>query len=404
MTAADPLGVGRSSGTPAALRLALVALPALAIVGGLAAWLSRPGDAALRREAESAAAAGRWEPARSAASRIAHPTDADRLLRATAAHALKREDEAADALAAMRPDGPLGASRALLLGQVEQARHRARPMEQALRKALKLDPGLSAARRLLVYLYGLQERRPELMAQFAALAERGPVTVDLALHWGLSHGAIGDPAEARADLEKFVRADPDDLRSRLALAEVERRLGRFDEMERTLASIPDSDPRALAIRAQAAFDRGENEAGMALLARGPEDDPVLALLRGRRALARRDGAEAVRHLKRANAADPGNQETLFVLAQALRLAGATEEAERVGREAAAHQALRSLLVDFSNSTSPRAESFRKIASACEAVGRADEAIAWYRLAVTVDPLDTQAQKALYRLKASGTSR
>ena len=168
-----------------------------------------------------------------------------------------------------------------------------------MRKAIALDPNLAPARRLLVYLYGLQERRRELMEQFARLVESGPITVDLVLHWCLSRGPIGDPAESRDALARFVRADPEDRHSRLALAEVERRLGKLDEAAETLAPLPATDPDALAIRAQIEFDRGDNTAADRLLAGAPADHPASNRLKARRALAQRDGRTAVDLLERA---------------------------------------------------------------------------------------------------------
>src|SRR5205823_4368456 len=116
--------------------------------------------------------------------------------------------------------------------------------EAALLKALARDQKLVPARRLLVYLYGTQDRRAELLEQFAALAEIGPLSFDLIHHWCLSRGPIGDPAELRADLERFVANDPEDRPSRLALAAVDRRLGLLEKSAAVLAPLPDSDPDA----------------------------------------------------------------------------------------------------------------------------------------------------------------
>ena len=43
--------------------------------------------------------------------------------------------------------------------------------------------------------------------------------------------------------------------------------------------------------------------------------------------------------------------------------------------------------------------FRELGEACAADGRADEARAWLALALALDPLDPEAQRALFRLRA-----
>ena len=43
---------------------------------------------------------------------------------------------------------------------------------------------------------------------------------------------------------------------------------------------------------------------------------------------------------------------------------------------------------------------RRLGAACEAARLVPQARAWYRLAITRDPLDAESQAALYRLKDS----
>ena len=120
-------------------------------------------------------------------------------------------------------------------------------MEEALRRALQLDPKLAEARWSLVYLYGIQGRRPESLEQFAALVDQGPVSFTLVRYWCISHQEqIQEPEESRSTLEQFVKNDPEDRRSRLALARVYRRLGQFDRSRECLAPLPDTDPDARA--------------------------------------------------------------------------------------------------------------------------------------------------------------
>jgi tetratricopeptide (TPR) repeat protein len=394
----------RSSQRGHPLRFAALAAAVPLALGALAvAVWPRASPDQLRREAVMAARAGHWEQAEAALARVRDPTPTDWLLRAEVAHSLQRDEEALADLTHAPRDGPLAAQAALVVGKIEHRRFHARAMEAALREALRLDPGLIAARRLLVYLYGTQERRAELMEQFAAMAEQGPLTFDLVYHWCLSRGEIGEPAEAKADLERFVANDPADRSSRLALAAVYRKLNQLDRAAATLAPLPDSDPDARAARAQLALERGDNQAAEALLSGGPQDHPALARLRGRLALARRDGPAAVRFFRKADAAEPGDRDTLFGLGYALRLAGEGAAAESTLRRATEHQTLRNLLVSVADKPDQKPEMLCKLAEACEAVGRAPEARAWYRLAIAADPLYREAQMGLFRLASDDTA-
>ena len=374
---------------------AVVALATAAVI----AW-PRASPEQLRREAAVAAREGRWAQADAALARLPDPSPEDWLHRAVAALALDDERATLTDLAHIPADGPLAAQIALVTGQIERRRFRARPMEAALRKALRLDPRLVAARRLLVYLYGTQERRPELMEQFAALAEQGPLSFDLVHHWCVSRGEIGDPAEVRPDLERFVHNDPEDRWSRLALAEADRKLGHLDRAAAALEPLPADDPDARAARAQLALDRGEIAAAEDLLAKGPKEHPRLARLRGRLALVRRNGSAAVRWFRRAAAAEPDDRDTLVGLGQALRLVGDEAAAVPILRRAADLQTLHNLLVRVANQPDLPPATLCELAAACEAVGRAPEARAWYRLAIAADPLNSRAQQALFRLASA----
>ncbi len=101
---------------------------------------------------------------------------------------------------------------------------------------MRLDPKLAEARRSLVFLYGAQGRRLELLEQFAALADQGPLTFDLVEHWCIAHQEqTNEPDKLKPTLERFVENDPDDRMSRLGLARVLRQMGRFDRANDYLA-------------------------------------------------------------------------------------------------------------------------------------------------------------------------
>ena len=104
-------------------------------------------------------------------------------------------------------------------GMLELERDRARPAEEALLRALSLDPKLAEARRDLVNLYTIQSRRRELSDQLRALAAAGPLNFEELYLWCLGRRRTSAPLSGAAKLEKMLESDPDDRPSRLALAE-----------------------------------------------------------------------------------------------------------------------------------------------------------------------------------------
>jgi tetratricopeptide (TPR) repeat protein len=374
---------------------------AVMIVASVVVLRPRPDPGQLRQEAKDAVLAKRWSDVEAALKLLPAPEPDDWLLLAVAATNLNKNDAALDYLSRIPKDSPLGAQVALATARVELARFRARPCEDALLRALQLDPKLLEARRLLVYLYGSQGRRLELLAQFAALADEGALTFDLARHWCIAHqDRINDPADLQNALEQFVSNDSNDRWSRIALGNVYRQLGRFDKARDVLAPLDDSDPEARACRAEVEFDRGDLGAVARLLADGPRDHAKLARLRGRLALNRQDGAAAVTFFRLSETVDPNHFETIYGLAQALRQTGDRAAAEPYARRADAHRALRDLLGAPIDKDEPKSSLCMRTASICEAADYLPEARAWYRLAIALDPWDERAQHALYRLSAS----
>ena len=166
-----------------------------------------------------------------------------------------------------------------------------------------------------------------------------------------------------------------------------------------LSVLPESDPDARAVRARIALDRGDDRAVEAILAGGPADHPELARLRGRFALAHRDGPAAVRHFRAAYAAEPDDRDTVFGLGTALALVGDRAAAAPFLRDSKAYDTLGALMTRAANPANHKDPALlRALGAACEAVHRLPEARAWYDLAVQTNPVDEEAQKALYRLK------
>ena len=94
-----------------------------------------------------------------------------------------------DDLAHVPDDHPMAAQARLQAGPAGTPPRPATSRPRRLScKALELDPKLVQARRELVYIYGMQLRRPELNATFQALSEVSPLTYPEVFLWCLTRG------------------------------------------------------------------------------------------------------------------------------------------------------------------------------------------------------------------------
>ncbi len=380
----------------------------LVVFGGWRFWASRsarPKPDAIWERAQEDLRAGRYELVERAVDRLQHlraPTPMDWFLRAQLALVRNQPDEAVASLARV-PDGHNSATRARLLsGQIERQEDRLRLAEEAFRAALRLDPSLVQAHRELIYIYGMQLRQREINDEFLSLRKLTRLSYEEVYRWTSLLNNSWEPGDVIGDLIRFVAADPDDRWSRLALAENLRKMGLHDTAERTLAILARQDNEANVIRAQIAFDRQQTEKANALLELGKNDDPAIARLRGRQALARRDPRSAVRHFRIAFAADPNDHETLFGLQGALELLCDEKGAASIRETARNVARLNTMLQRASAGEAGRnLNLLRHLGTVCADLRRNDEARAWLELAITRNPLDSESQQALFRLRAAG---
>jgi tetratricopeptide (TPR) repeat protein len=409
----SPLSANKSqmrNSPPARSSRKLVAVAALivaisAIIGHFARNRPRPdGDPASEfKGAQAAYSAGRLDEADAILARLSRgrtPTIAERLLRAEIARQRGNLDLA---LAALDGFGGSDLDTALIWrtrGMLEIERDRARPAEAALRRALELNPALAIARRDLISLYTLQSRRSEIREQFRALAAITDLSFEELYLWCLGRRVDVGPADLASKLERMLRNDPDDRSTRLALAENLRRLGRLENAEQAVAPLAIDDAEVRAAHARLALDRGDVATARNLLAGGPTRHTALALLRGRLALADGD-AGAVHHYRMALAGNPDDRDTLFGLAQALRLAGEAEAAKPYLQRARDRDQL-DLLIENARSLSRRQDPtvLQAIGDRCRSLALFPEARGWYRLALARNPADPDLQKRLFELDAS----
>jgi len=328
------------------------------------------------------------------------------LFRAQCLIAQNRIAEAIEALAAIPDEFPLSAQVRLKQGQLELRRHRLASAERALTRATQLDPNLVQAHRELIYILGYQVRRAELRARYQALAQTGTLTPYDVYLWCLTRYNTWDAAEHFDDLQRFVRAEPTDEWSRLALARAAIALNRIDEGLAILQPLDPEHPEVRLVRAQAELARGDLNQADALLAANPPDHVESLRLRGKLALYRNHPNDAAAFYRRAVELAPEDREGVIGLAQSLKAAH-DPEADRWLNAARDHERYAHQLHQLrlpENQNNP--ESWRIMADLCERIGCHAEAAAWYQLLIARNPLDSEAQAALARLKArqeSGTA-
>ena len=148
-----------------------------------------------------------------------------------------------------------------------------------------------------------------------------------------------------------------------------------------------------------AIDRHDEEKAEQLLKSGPSDDPTLAKLRGRLALARHDGPGAVACFRLAYVHSPEDRDAVLGLANALTMVGDDKAAAPL-RELSKNFELINSLVQRAAMASERENPklLRDLGAACAVAGRDPEARGWYRLAIARDPLDIESQQALFQIE------
>ena len=243
-----------------------IGLLVLTVLTGPGCRRDDPGE--LESAARANFATGRLQEAEDRLAQLARfrpLTVPERVLRAQIAHDQGRLDEAIAALDDPREAEPQRGPDAALLdawrGWLEMQRHRFRAAEAHLKRALALEPGRVQARRQLIDLLALQGRSADLAEHAKAPARSGPMDFSYLYVWTLGRREGLDPAEQTELLEDAVQADPDDLASRLALAESLRKLGRLDQADAVLRTLSPTDPEVRATTAACSSRPGRRYLG-----------------------------------------------------------------------------------------------------------------------------------------------
>ena len=324
----------------------------------------------------------------------------------------------------------LAAFAQVVRGKAEWQLHHLARAEAAWREALRLDRFVGEAGWLLIDLY-LTEGRTDELRRLALGLHRVEPDPDDRVRLLLEPSRVdAEPLSAGGVipfLEAAVAADPGDRAAALACYRAMAHNGtNGEEAARRLRELwgthPD-DPAVLDGLLFALMVNGDIAGASEVMASLPPataNDPRLASARGWLAEQRGDLPLATREYALAAEREPSDETLLHHLAQAYRAIGQEKRAAEV---AAREQAVESARIALRGIKGKQAEAgrpglfdeaiqrpnlgrapdpalYKRLAANREAMGHADEALAWYRLAADADPADAESRQAVARLEGT----
>ena len=197
----------------------------------------------------------------------------------------------------------------LLAGSIELQAGSMAQAETFVAKALQLSPDIAVTRRLLAQIYlrsGQASKAGELLAPLLEKADADADTLVLAAQAALQNG---DATTAETYFARAAKLNPNDMRSRTALALAQFSKGNADLAYARLQEIASSDKSTIADMAIISARLRQRDYDAALkaidaLERKQPDKPFAAQLRGQVYLARNDVAAARQNFARALSIDP----------------------------------------------------------------------------------------------------
>jgi tetratricopeptide (TPR) repeat protein len=222
-----------------------------------------------------------------------------------------------------------------------------------------------------------------------------------------------DPASLVPLFEPAVAAEPDAVRTRVALGGALIRSSQTDRglalLEEVVKAHPDSEDAWDGLLT--GLDVGERpdefDAALARLPEALRAAPRFARHLGLSAQHRSDWAAAAATLRTAIDYDPGDFESLVRLARAVRFAGSTEEAESLDARVAAYRAARDALLPLYEEANavpdlgirPQPELGERLALSRESMLRTAEAEGWRVVARGAAPAAAPTPETSARLEA-----
>jgi tetratricopeptide (TPR) repeat protein len=304
-------------------------------------------------------------------------------------------------------------------GKAEYHLGRLDDAEVSWEEALGLDPAVPEAGWSLLDLYYLQRRRDDARRLALRLHEIEPDRrdrVQLLLELFRQSAQAPDPTSLVKWFEPIAKKHPEGFRANLALGTSYVRNGDYPRGLDILRNLLERFPDRLEV--WDAWLSGLQEAGdidtlSAAIPRVPAkiaELPRLLKYRARVAQERGDFPAAARDYRLGYRDDPTDLPLQYRLSRVLRQMGETAEAERVERhhgEAVAAFVKARTVYETANrdktlGSTSRPELYREIADLCEAMGQAEESLAWHRLILQDRPGDTDSLSAVDRLRAGAS--
>ncbi len=317
---------------------------------------------------------------------------------------LARDDEALAAFARVKSPPELKARALTLAAEVHIKAHRAAEAEAALREAVAADPRHVDAWRRLVYLFELERRIDEAREALGHLHELTGDPRHLITLVGLTLPA-SDTSDPKPDLTAFLQAAPEDpilQRARgLALLQDGRPSEALPYLMAARTGLGD-DPIGRLALSECLLAETQTKAAEEALGPTPERPDHQSrwwFLKGRVADLEGRREDALAHWEKAAVSPSQDREALHQIGQAYHKAGRLEDGRSLLERSEGVRARNVLLIrelDRCLREGKSADSFARVAELCEASGLVDEARAWYRQVVALDPTHGPAQMALAR--------
>ena len=388
----------------------------VAMMLSLAGWLGWEAYRldALWREARGAADVGAWDRVESALARRAwyRPADPDAIeLRVSAALRRGDRETAIHALEAVPDPSPLAVSAHLTRGRLLKEAYRPAEAVDALRAALRLDPGRAEAHRELIIVFGIERRAGEQEAQLWELHDRGGAPIEALRILAQSAviippGALDKAADEGSVLRRCLETNADDPSLPAPLAYFLRNRGRVAEARALLEPWLRSGRGGPDIRLEdlaCLLDQGEIEPPRPWLER--PSDPLQEYARYWRLRAdwlrlQDRPREALECDREAVRRDPRDPDSRYRLARALRAAGKVRAADEALDAHRRLQLLGEVAAGISETT-PDLDRLLQAARLCRDLGRDREARGWYRAISRIAPSHDEARRFLMAPRQRG---
>lgn len=286
------------------------------------------------------------------------------------------------------------------LGRVSEA-------ERRWRQILEHQPDQVAANRKLAFLLAVEGRRRESKPHLLNLLDSG----DILLEELILLGNLTPDYELTAENTRYLDAVPDDPIPLLGLARSAAHRQRYEQAEPWLRKVLAARPDLVEAQTWLGWVLFHSDQARQFiewdteLAAVAEQHPQVWLVRGLAAKRYEQPRAATRCFWEAVKREPNDEQANYQLAVGLRLMGENELAAPFDRRATLLGKLAGQLQsvfrasDDSAAPSTNLESYRAISQLLEQLGRAVEARAWCRFALTIDREVAWAREGFDRLDA-----